>query len=79
MKNSVMHNTSYDPVTGLLEFILCWSFYVAGVAMPVGGSFNLLQTISFVVSILVGTVNLLKILGVDVNIKKRFKKKHHKK
>lgn len=73
-----MHPNPYTATNILLEFVLCWSFYVAGVAMPAVGTLSFLQGLSFLVSTLVGLATLLKLFGVDINIMKRFKKKHKK-
>lgn len=77
-----MLNTPHDPTMGFLEFILCWSFYSIGTILQVINitSFPIwvnymLQDISFSIAIILGILNVLKIVGVNVNFKHKFKKK----
>lgn len=74
-----MYNAHNDPTVGILEFIACWTLYIIGsIAHTVISWQNValtLQIISFTLAIFVGLVNLMRALGFDVNIKKRFKKK----
>lgn len=79
MKPQTMYNPQNDPAVGVLEFIACWTLYFIGsfIHMVLDWDYVtlVLQTISFIIAIAVGVVNLLRAFGFDVNIKKRFKLK----
>jgi hypothetical protein len=74
-----MYTPSHDPNAGLLDIVLCWCFYVIGTVMhevilyPTVTFF--LQNTSFIIGILLGLMGIMKHLGIDLNLRRRFKNK----
>lgn len=74
-----MYNSHNDPTVGFLDFIICACFYLIGAVIhdiPRENAVTLfLKNASFLITILVGLLTIMKTLGIEVNLRKRFKKK----
>jgi hypothetical protein len=74
-----MYNSHNDPAVGFLDFIVCAAFYLIGAVMhdiPRESIVtNFLKNASFFITIVVGLLTIMKTLGIEVNLRKRFKKK----
>lgn len=74
-----MYNSHNDPTVGFLDFIICACFYLIGAVMhdipkeTIVTTF--LKNLSFLITIIVGMLTIMKTLGIEVNLRKRFKKK----